>query len=170
MREVMDSGKVLLVNLSKGKIGEDTSMLLGSLIVTKIEQGALSRADIPEEKRRDFYLYIDEFHSFSTNSFADMLSTLRKFRVCLVAVQQYLEQVDEKTIASIFGNAGTIITFRVGARDAEYLAKEFYPDFSIEDFVNLPAYHVYLRLMIDGVVSNPFSAVTLPSPDKTSFV
>jgi len=162
MREVMDSGKILLVNLAKGKIGEDTSMLLGSLLVTKIEQAALSRADTPEEKRRDFYVYIDEFHTFTTNSFADMLPALRKYRVSLILAHQYLEQIDDKIVAAIFGNAGTIITFRVGARDAEYLAREFYPDFGVEDFVNLPAYHIYLRLMIDGVVSNPFSAVTLP--------
>jgi type IV secretory pathway TraG/TraD family ATPase VirD4 len=162
MREVMDSGKILLVNLSKGKIGEDTSVLLGSLLVTKIEQAALSRADTPEEKRRDFYVYIDEFHTFTTNSFADMLPALRKYRVSLILAHQYLEQIDDKIVAAIFGNAGTIITFRVGARDAEYLAREFYPDFGVEDFVNLPAYHIYLRLMIDGVVSNPFSAVTLP--------
>ena|SRR5581483_6654119 len=150
----MDSGKVLLVNLAKGKIGEDTSMLLGSLLVTKIEQVALSRADISEEKRRDFYLHIDELHTFTTNSFADMLPALRKYRVPLILAHQYIEQIDEKIIASIFGNAGTTVTFRVGARDAEYLAREFYPDFSIEDFVNLPTYHIYLRLMIDGVVSN----------------
>ncbi len=124
----------------------------------------MSRADIPEEKRRDFYLYIDEFHTFNTNSFADMLPALRKYKISLILVHQYIEQIDEKNVAAIFGNAGTIITFRVGARDAEYLAREFYPDFRIEDFVNLPAYHIYLRLMIDGVVSNPFSAVTLSSP------
>ncbi len=94
-------------------------MLLGSLLVTKIEQASLSRADIAEEKTRDFYLYIDEFHTFTTNSFADMLPALRKYRVCLTLAHQYLEQIDEKIVASIFGNAGTVITFRVGARDAE---------------------------------------------------
>ncbi|HEX3035886.1 MAG TPA: type IV secretion system DNA-binding domain-containing protein [Thermodesulfobacteriota bacterium] len=170
MREVMDSGKVLIANLAKGKIGEDTSMLLGSLLVTKIEQAALSRADTPEEKRRDFYLYIDEFHTFTTGSFADMLPEARKYRLCLILVHQYLEQIDEKTVAAIFGNAGTVITFRTGARDAEYLAREFYPDFRVEDFINLPAYHIYLRLMIDGVASNPFSAATLPPSDERSYI
>ncbi len=119
MRDIMDSGKVLLVNLSKGKIGEDTSTLLGSLLATKIEQAALSRADTPEDKRCDFYLYIDEFHIFTTGSLADMLPALRKYRVSLIISHQYLEQIDESVVAAIFGNAGTVTTFRVGARDAE---------------------------------------------------
>jgi type IV secretory pathway TraG/TraD family ATPase VirD4 len=162
MREVMDSGKVLIVNLSKGRIGEDTSMLLGSLLITKIELAALSRADIPEEKRRDYYLYIDEFHTFTTMSIADMMPEMRKHRLSIILANQYLEQIDKKFVAAIFGNAGTVISFRVGARDAEYLEKEFYPVFRVEDFVNLPTYHIYLKLMIDGVTSKPFSAVTFP--------
>lgn len=166
----MDGSKVLIANLAKGKIGEDTSTLLGSLLVTKIEQAALSRADMPEEKRGDFYLYIDEFHTFTTGSFADMLPEARKYRLCLILVHQYLEQIDEKTVAAIFGNAGSVIAFRMGARDAEYLAREFYPDFRIEDFINLPTYHIYLRLMIDGVVSNPFSAITLPTSDEKTYL
>jgi hypothetical protein len=138
-------------------------MLLGSLIITKIELAALARANVPEEKRRDFYLYIDEFHTFTTSSFADMLPESRKLRLCLILAHQFLDQIDKKFTSAIFGNAGTMISFRVAARDAEYLTKEFYPIFSVEDFVNLPTYHIYIKLMIDGVTSKAFSAVTLPS-------
>src|SRR3990167_2508287 len=161
MREAMDNGKVLLVNLAKGRVGEDTSMLLGSLFVIKIYLTALSRTDIPEEKRRDFYLYLDELQSFAAGSYSDMLPEARKYRLCLTLVHQYLDQIDQKTISAILGNVGTIISFRVSARDAEYLEKEFYPNFKVGDLVHLPGFHIYLRLMIDGVSSRAFSAVTL---------
>jgi hypothetical protein len=164
LRRVMDEGKILLVNLSKGKIGADTSMLLGALIVSRLGLAALSRADSPEESRRDFYLYLDEFHNFTTLSLAGMLSELRKYRLNLILAHQYLAQLDERLLAAILGNVGTIISFRIGPTDAETIAQEFFPEFSAADLLNLPNYNVYLKLMIDGRVSSPFSAETLPPP------
>jgi hypothetical protein len=164
LRKVMDEGKILLVNLAKGKIGADTSALLGALLVSRIGLAALSRADQPEDERCDFYLYLDEFHSFTTLSLAGMLSELRKYRLNLILAHQYLAQLDERLLAAILGNAGTIISFRIGPQDAETVAQEFAPEFSATDLVSLPNYHIYLKLMIDGRVSNPFSAVTLPPP------
>jgi len=166
LREVMDEGKVLICNLSKGKIGEDASSLLGAMMVTKIQLAALSRAELPEEKRRPFYLYVDEIHNFLTLSFADILSEARKYGLNLILAHQYIDQLDEKIRKAVFGNVGTIISFRVGAEDAKHLAREFYPVFNEEDLVNLPNYHIYLKLMVNGVTSRPFSAVTLPPPCK----
>src|SRR6266568_4526372 len=163
LRQVMDEGKILLVNLSKGKIGEDTSALLGAMLVTKIGLAALSRAELAEPGRRHFYLYADEFPTFTTTSFAGMLSEMRKYHVGLVLAHQYMEQLDETLRGAILGNVGTTIAFHVGLTDAEVLEKEFYPEFAASDFVRLPNYHIYLKLMIDGVVSKPFSAVTLPT-------
>ncbi len=162
MRKVMDNGKILLVNLSKGELGEDTATLLGSLLITRLELAALSRSDTPEEERKDFTLFIDEFHTFTTESLTDMLPEMRKRRLSLVLAHQYLEQIGEKLRAALFGNVGTIVAFRVGARDAEYLEREFYPAFKREDLIRLPTYHIYIKLMIDGVTSKPFSAITLP--------
>src|SRR5215471_6082656 len=164
LRHVMDKGKILLVNLAKGKIGADASSLLGALLVTKIGLAGLSRADVPEETRRDFYLYLDEFQNLATLSLANMLSELRKYRVNMVLSHQYLSQLDPQVKDAILGNTGTIISFRLGLTDAEILAGEFYPEFSSKDLINLPNYHIYLRLMIDGVVSQPFSAGTLLRP------
>ena len=164
LRHVMDKGKILLVNLAKGKIGADASSLLGALLVTKIGLAGLSRADVPEETRRDFYLYLDEFQNLATLSLANMLSELRKYRVNMVLSHQYLSQLDPQVKDAILGNTGTIISFRLGLTDAEMLAGEFYPFFSARDLINLPNYHIYLRLMIDGVVSQPFSAGTLLRP------
>ena len=161
LRQVMDEGKILLVNLAKGKIGEDTAALLGAMLVTKIGLAGLSRADVPEGDRRDFYLYADEFPTFTTSSFAGMLSEMRKYRLGLVLAHQYLSQLDETVRDAILGNVGTTISFRIGLTDALLLEKEFYPEFRASDFVSLPNYHIYLKLMIDGVVSKPFSAVTL---------
>src|SRR3989441_411433 len=163
LRQVMDEGKILLVNLAKGKIGEDTAALLGSMLVTKIGLAALSRAELAETDRRDFYLYVDEFPTFTTSSFAGMVSEMRKYHVGLVLAHQYMEQLDETLRGAILGNVGTTIAFRVGMSDAEVLEKEFYPEFAASDLVNLPNYHIYLRLMIDGVVSKPFSAQTMPN-------
>ena len=168
LRRVMDDGKILLVNLAKGKIGEDASSLLGALLVTKIGLTALSRADIPEERRRDFYLYMDEFQNFATLSFANILSETRKYRLSLVAANQFLGQVDPNVLDAILGNVGTIISFRLGLTDAEILSQEFYPTFSAKDLISLPNYHIYLRLMIDGVVSQPFSGETLHTADLTT--
>ncbi len=162
LREVMDEGKILVMNLSKGRIGEDNSALLGAMMITKIQLAAMSRVDIPEEKRKDFYLYIDEFQNFSTESFANILSEARKYRLNLTLAHQYIEQLDDTVRAAVFGNVGTLINFRVGATDAEELAKEFAPVFDEEDLVNLPKYEMYLKLMIDGVASSPFSAKGLP--------
>jgi Type IV secretion-system coupling protein DNA-binding domain len=162
LRQVMDEGKILLVNLAKGKIGEDTASLLGAMLVTKISLAALSRAELPEAERRDFYLYVDEFPSFTTNAFASMLAEMRKYRVGLVLAHQYLSQLEESLRDAILGNAGTLIAFRSGLTDALLLEKEFFPEFRPSDLINLPNHHIYLKLMINGVVSKPFSAVTIP--------
>lgn len=162
LRDVMDNRKILIVNLSKGMIGEDSASLLGSMLVTKIAMAALSRQDIKEENRKDFYLYVDEFQSFATTGFIDILSEARKYRLNLILANQYLHQVDEKIRRAIFGNVGTLITFRPGAEDARAWAQEFYPQFKQTDFVNLPAYGIYLKLMIDGKTSEAFSADSLP--------
>lgn len=162
LREIMDNKKILLLNLSKGRIGEDNSRLLGAMMITRIQLAAMSRVDIPEEKREDFYLYVDEFQNFATTSFANILSEARKYHLNLILAHQYIEQLDELVSAAIFGNVGTICCFRVGAADAEFLAKEFFPTFTETDLVNLGKYDIYLKLMIDGVASDPFSATTLP--------
>jgi hypothetical protein len=161
LREIMDSGKIFLANLSKGKIGEDSASLLGAMLITKIGLTALSRQDVSEEQRRDFYLYVDEFQSFATSSFTDILSESRKFRLNLSLANQYLNQIDDKVRDAIFGNVGTIISFKVGLEDAKYLAEEFYPVFNQEDLINLPCYSIYLKLMINGKTSKPFSADSL---------
>ena len=162
IREIMDNRKILLLNLSKGRIGEDTSNLLGALMITKIQLAAMSRVDIPEDDRQDFYLYVDELQNFATDSFGGILSEARKYHLNMTLAHQYVEQLPEALQAAVFGNVGSIISFRVGAVDAEHLAKEFAPTFIEEDFVNLPKFSVYLKLMIDGVASHPFSAGTLP--------
>ncbi len=162
LRHVMDEGKVLIMNLSKGRIGEDNSALLGAMMITKIQLAAMSRVDIAEKDRKDFYLYIDEFQNFSTESFANILSEARKYRLNLTLAHQYVEQLSDSVKAAVFGNVGTMVTFRIGATDAEELAKEFAPVFNEEDLVNLPKYEMYLKLMIDGVASSPFSAKGLP--------
>jgi hypothetical protein len=162
LRTVIDQGKILLVNLAKGKIGEDTASLLGAFLVARLGRAALRRADTPETKRRDLHLYLDEFQTFSTASLANMLSELRKYRLNLILAHQFLGQLDPLVRDAVLGNAGTVISFRLGAADAEVIEREFYPVFSAADLVNLPNYHIYLKLMVDGVVTKPFSAVTLP--------
>ncbi|MDP2705584.1 MAG: type IV secretion system DNA-binding domain-containing protein [bacterium] len=164
--DIMNSKKILIVNVSKGKIGEDNSALLGAMMITKIQLAAMERVRIPEEERKDFYLYVDEFQNFATDSFASILSEARKYRLDLTISHQYIGQlesdVSSKVRDAVFGNVGTMIVFRVGADDAEFLEKEFTPEFEAQDFVNLPNYNIYLKLMVDGVTSRPFSAVTLP--------
>jgi type IV secretory pathway TraG/TraD family ATPase VirD4 len=167
-RQIMDEGKILVVNLAKGRIGEDNCNLLGAMLVTQIQLAAMIRADVAESHRRSFYLYVDEFHDFLTLSFADILSASRKYGLNLVLAHQHLLQLDEKLRAAILGNAGTVISFRVGIEDAEVLAKEFYPVFSESDLVNLPNHHIYLKLLIDGAPSEPFSAFTLPPNARTT--
>ncbi len=168
VRKEMDNGKILLMNLSKGRIGEENAALLGAMMITRIQLAAMSRVDIPESQRRDFYLYVDEFQNFSTESFASILSEARKYRLNITMAHQYIEQLSDEVKAAVFGNVGTMAAFRVGAIDAEELEKEFQPTFMQEDIVKLPAYHVYMRLMIDGVASDPFSATTLPPISQPS--
>lgn len=168
LRKIMDEGKILLVNLAKGSIGEDTSNLLGSLLISRFDLAALSRSDTPEEARRDYTLYLDEFHNFTTNSLVLMLSELRKYRLSLVLAHQYLSQLEPNIRDAILGNVGTVIVFRIGAIDAEVFAQEFAPEFKQTDFTNLPNYHIYLKLMIDGRVSKAFSAETLPPAGLTT--
>ncbi len=162
IREIMDGRKILILNLSKGRIGEDNSALLGAMMITKIQLAAMGRVDIAEDTRNDFYLYVDEFQNFATESFANILSEARKYHLNLILANQYITQIDEKVRDAIFGNAGTIISFRVGAMDAEFLEKEFEPVFMQNDIVNLPKYNIYLKLMIDGIAGDAFSAKVLP--------
>lgn len=164
--EIMNEKKIFLVNVSKGRIGEDNSALLGGMLITKIQLAAMERVRIAEEDRKDFYLYVDEFQNFVTDSFANILSEARKYRLCLTVAHQYTAQLVSANGSAVrdavFGNVGTMIVFRVGAEDAEFLAKELEPEFTAQDIVNLPNYRIYLKLMIDGVTSRPFSARTLP--------
>lgn len=166
IREAIDNGKILIMNLSKGLIGEDNSALLGSMLVTKIQLAAMSRVDMPESVRRDFYLHVDEFQNFATDSFANILSEARKYRLSLTLAHQYVEQLSDVVRPAVFGNVGTIICFRVGAGDAEFLEKEFMPEFVGADLVNLPKYAFYIKLMIDGTASHAFSAMTIPPATK----
>jgi len=161
VRKIMDDGKILLVNLAKGRLGEDSSSLLGGLLVTTIGLAAYSRADIAEDQRRNFFAYVDEFQSFTTMALANMLSELRKYRVGFTIAHQYLFQLAPEVRHAVLGNAGTIICFRVGAEDAPYLSRELVGRFNEVDLVQLPNYSVYIKLMIDGSPSKPFSAVTL---------
>ncbi|MEM4648151.1 MAG: type IV secretion system DNA-binding domain-containing protein [Candidatus Pacearchaeota archaeon] len=164
--QIMNEGKVLILNLSKGKIGEDNSSLLGAMFITKIQLAAMERVKIEEEKRKDFYLYVDEFQNFATDSFATILSEARKYRLNLIIAHQYIGQletdVSEKVKNAVFGNIGTIIVFRISAKDALFLEKEFLPEISIDDLINLPNYNIYVKLVVNGVTTKPFSAVTLP--------
>jgi hypothetical protein len=160
LRRVMDEGKILVVNLAKGKIGEGPASLLGSLLVSHLSLAALARADSPLEERRDFYLYLDEFHTFSTLTMATMLSELRKYRLSLILAHQYLGQLEPEIRDAVFGNAGTFIAFRAGALDAPTVARELSPTFEADDLISLPNFSVYLRLMIDGEVGRAFSGNT----------
>ncbi len=171
IRDIMDNRKILIINLSKGRVGEANANLLGSMLITKIYLGAMSRADLGEkelEKAPNFYLYVDEFQSFANESFADILSEARKYKLALCIAHQYIEQMTEEVRAAVFGNVGTMVTFRVGAYDAEILEKEYAPHFLAEDIVSLQKYQMYLKLMIDGVTSPPFSAAgmaPIPRPE-----
>lgn len=158
LRDMMDQGKILLVNLGKGRLGEDAASLLGSLLLSGIQLTALSRADISEDERRDFFVFVDEFPTFATLSFANMLAELRKYRVSLTLVNQHLSQLEIPVREAVLGNVGTIISFRLGPNDAEAIHPQFEPEFSTADLLGLPNYTVYLRLMINGIVSRPFSA------------
>ena len=174
-RQAMDDKKIVIINLSKGRMGEGNANLLGSMIITKIYLAAMSRADRSEKELAalpNFYLYVDEFQNFANESFADILSEARKYKLNLTVAHQYIEQMSDEVRAAVFGNVGTMMSFRVGAYDAEVLEKEFSPQFLIEDLVSLGRFQCYLKLMIDGVTSPPFSASTMPPIEKpiVSFV
>jgi len=162
LREIMDSGKIFLANVSKGLIGEENSALLGALLITKMQLAAMSRIDIREEERKDFFLYIDEFQNFSTESFANIFAEARKYRLNLILAHQYIAQLNETVKDAIFGNVGTLVTFRTGPEDAELLEKYFIPDFTKEDIINLPNFSFYIKLMIDGYLTKGFSGINIP--------
>ncbi len=164
LRFMMDSGKIIVVNLSKGKIGEDNSSLLGSMLITKFQLDAMSRANIPEKDRKDFYLYVDEFQNFATDAFATILSEARKYKLNLTMANQYIAQMPEEVRDAVFGNVGSIITFQVGFDDAEYFQNQFSEEVLFNDIVTLPKYNCYSKLMIDGMPSKTFSIATLPPP------
>lgn len=173
-RKIMDEGKILLINLSKGKTGEVNARLLGLVIVSKLQMAAMSRADILEDQRRDFSLYVDEFQNFVTDSFATILSEARKYRLNLIMAHQFISQLtvekegssamDSRMRDAVFGNTGTMISFRIGVEDAELMAKEFAPVFNEFDVVNIDRYNAYVKLMIDGTASKPFNMETYPKP------
>jgi len=164
-RKIMDEGQMLVVNLAKGRLGADISNVLGGVIVSNIAGAAYSRQDQPEKDRRPFFLYVDEFHSFTTSAFADMLSELRKYGVGLVLTTQHFARIEPATREAILGNVGTLISFRVGATDAALLARQFGDDHpTARDLVNLANHEVFIKLAVDGVQTKPFSARTLPPP------
>jgi len=162
MRKAMDEGKIILVNLSKGRIGEDNANMIGSLLVTKIQIDAMSRADIPAHMRRDFYMYIDEFQNFASESFVTILSEARKYKLSLIVANQYTSQLIPEIRDAIFGNVGTTISFTVGKDDADIIAGQFKSMVEVNDLISLPKYTTYTRLMVDGISSDPFSMKTLP--------
>lgn len=176
-RKVMDEGKILLVNLSKGRIGEMNAKLLGLILVSKLQMAALSRADIREGERKDFYLYVDEFQNFITDAFDSILSEARKYRLNLIIAHQYLAQLEQGAGAqgagskslrdAVFGNVGTMISFRIGVEDAEIMAKEMAPTFNEFDLVNVERFNGFTKLMINGTASKPFNMATFPLPKPT---
>lgn len=165
-RKIMDEGGTLIVNLAKGKLGDDTSTLLGGLLVTTLALAAFTRADVASDDRRPFYIYIDEFQHFTTLSLVNMASELRKYGVGLVLAHQHLHQLDDDIRHAVLANAGTLISFRLGPEDASFIAREFEPKFKPIDLMNLPNHHIYLKLMIEGAPSQPFSAVTLSPQER----
>jgi hypothetical protein len=160
-RQLMDDGKILIVNLAKGQIGSDSASLIGGLVITAISLAAFSRASLPENQRRPFHVYVDEFQEFTTLTVANMTAELRKYGIGLVLAHQYFHQLEPEIRHAVLGNTGSLISFRVGAEDAAYLAREFMPVFEAEDLITLSNHRVYLRLTIDGEPSKPFSATTL---------
>jgi hypothetical protein len=168
LRAIMDNGGILIVNLSKGKIGDDASGLLGALLVTALQLAAMSRADVPEENRRDFFAYIDEFSNFTSEAFASTFSEARKYRLALTVATQFIEQLDEPTRDSLWGNVGTTIAFQSSQRDAEILAEQLGGDLLPADLLTLPKYQAYVRMLVDGRPSAPFSMRTLLPPIKTA--
>ncbi len=165
LRFAMDTGKIVIINLSKGKLGEDNSAMLGSLLITKFQLDAMSRADIAEKDRKEFYLYVDEFQNFATDAFATILSEARKYKLALTMANQYVAQMSEEVAAAVFGNVGTLISFQVGIDDAKVFAEQFDEDRILPiDLASLPKYKVYNRIMVDGMTTPVFSGDTLPPP------
>jgi hypothetical protein len=164
-RKVMDEGKILLVNLSKGKIGEINSHLLGMVVVGKLLMSALSRVDIPEKERRDFYLYIDEFQNFTTDSISQILAEARKYKLSLTIAHQFIGQLSEEISKAVFGNVGSMSAFRVGSEDAEFLEKQFAPVFDANDLINIDNYQCYSKLLVNNQATDPFNMKTYP-PSK----
>jgi len=162
LREIMDNRKILLVNLAQGKLGEETASLLGGMIITRLQATAMERVDIPFEERKDFFLYVDEFQNFATDSFAKILSEARKYKLNLIMTNQYIDQLPLTVRQAIFGNVGTLGSFVVSQADASILEKEFAPVVSADDLVSLDAFSMYVKLCIDGMTSTPFSAKSLP--------
>jgi hypothetical protein len=159
-REIMDEGKILLVKLSKGKIGEINAHLLGMVVVGKILMSALGRGDTPEDQRRDFYLYLDEFQNVTTNSISQILSEARKYRLCLSIAHQFIGQLSEDISKAVFGNVGSMVILRVGPEDAEFLEKQLAPVFTANDLVNIDNHKGFARVLISGELSKPFSIET----------
>jgi hypothetical protein len=164
LEEIMNEGKILILNLSQGKLGEDNASLLGAMIITQIQLAAMNRSFQKEEERRDFFMYVDEFQNFATTSFVKILSEARKYRLSLTLANQYIDQLDEVVRKAIFGNVGTLISFVVGAQDAYFLSKEFGKIYTENDLVSLGKHEIVLKLSIDGMTSSPFPAKTLPPP------
>jgi hypothetical protein len=163
---MMDEGKILVVNLSRGQVGEDNAAILGALMVTKIQLAAMSRADLPMDQRRPFYLYVDEFQNFATDSFAVILSEARKYGLNLTVANQYVAQMEETVRDAVFGNVGSMVSFRVGPTDATVLGRYFEPAFEAADLTILHNQHIFLSMMINGEKAIPFSATTLRMPDS----
>ena len=164
LEEIMNSGKILILNLSQGKLGEDNAALLGAMFITQIQLAAMNRSFVKEEDRRDFFMYVDEFQNFATSSFIKILSEARKYRLSLTLTNQYIEQLDEDIERAIFGNIGSLISFVVGARDAYALSKEYGELYEENDLVSLGKYEIIIKLCIDNMTSKPFPATTLPLP------
>lgn len=168
IEEIMDQGKILLVNLSQGKLGEDNATLLGAMMITKIQLAAMARVHTEEEKRRDFYLYVDEFQNFATEAFIKILSEARKYRLNLILANQYIAQIPEEVQKAIFGNCGSVASFVMGAEDAALFSKEYGEHYTPEDLVSLERYQIVNRLSIDNLVSHPFPAYTLSLAKSTN--
>jgi hypothetical protein len=166
LRKVMDEGKILIMNLSKGRLGEENSNFLGLILVPKILAAAMSRTNVPEAQRKDFYLYVDEFQNFATDTFADILSEARKYRLNLIVANQFIGQIGEDLKNAVFGNVGTLVAFRVGVTDANYLQHEFAPVFSEADLVNVESPHAYIKTIVSGEPVVPFSLDTTKDMNK----
>jgi hypothetical protein len=164
IRELMDNQKIILMKVSKGLLGEENSSLIGAMFITKLYQAAMERADTPEEQRKDFYLYVDEFQNFATDTFAEILSEARKYRLNLTIAHQYMGQLSDTVRKTVFGNVGSMVSFRVGAEDAVILAEEYNPVFKERDIINLGVREFYAKMSVNGELREAFSGRTLDAP------